>query len=80
LRAALLQRLQVFVQRFIANALERVPTAIAVGGRTYNITKVTCTQKLVITGSLKMNLTEVFSLASNGELKVAVDYALGLES
>jgi len=71
---ALLQKLQVWVQDFISSALKRVPTAIALGDLTYNITKVTCTQKLVMTGSIKMNLTEVFALTSNGELQVAVDY------
>ncbi len=73
---ALLQNLQVFVQNFTTNALKRIPTTIAVGGLTYNISKVTCAQKLIMTGSIKMNLTEVFSLASNGELEVAVDYVI----
>lgn len=71
----LLQRLQVFVQTFVTNALKRIPSTLAVGDRTYSIAKVTCTQKVVMAGSLKMNLTEVFSLTSNGELQITVDYA-----
>jgi hypothetical protein len=73
---ALLQKLQVFVQSFTNNVLRRIPTSITVGVLNYNISKVTCTQKLVMTGSIKMNLTEVFSLTSNGELQVAVDYVI----
>jgi hypothetical protein len=76
IHAALLQKLQTFVKTFITNALARVPTTISIGERNYNITKVTCTQKLVMTGSIKVNITEVFSIASNGELEVAVDYSV----
>jgi hypothetical protein len=70
----LLEKLQLFVKGFISSAMQRVPESIPIAGREFRISKVTCTQKLVLTGSLKVNLTEVFSLASNGELELAVDY------
>lgn len=73
---ALLEKLQVFVQNFTTNVLKRISTTIAVGDLTYAIAKVTCTQKMVMTGSIKLNLTEVFALTSSGELQVAVDYVL----
>ena len=71
---ALLEKLQLFVRGFINSALQRVPDSLIISGRDFKISKVTCTQKLVLTGSLSVNVTEVFSLASNGELELAVDY------
>ena len=62
----LLQRLHEFAQTYTQGALARVPTAVEVGGQAYTLTTVQCTQKLIVTGSIKANLTEVFSLASNG--------------
>jgi len=70
----LLEKLQVFVKAFINSALKRVPDALPIGGREFRISKVTCTQKLVLGGSLSTNVTEVFSMTSNGELELAVDY------
>lgn len=72
----LLEKLQLFVKGFINSAMQRVPESISIAGREFRISKVTCTQKLVLTGSIKVNLTEVFSLASSGELQLAVDYQL----
>jgi hypothetical protein len=71
---ALLEKLQLFVKGFISSAMQRVPESIPISGREFRISKVTCTQKLVLTGSISVNVTEVFSLASNGELELAVDY------
>jgi hypothetical protein len=70
----LLEKLQVFVRGFVNSAMQRVPDSLNIAGRNFTIAKVTCTQKIVLTGSLQTNLTEVFSLASSGELELAVDY------
>jgi hypothetical protein len=71
---ALLEKLHLFVKGFIRSAMQRVPDSLAIAGRNFRIARVTCTQKIVLTGSLEINLTQVVSLASNGELELAVDY------
>lgn len=73
---ALLEKLQLFVKGFINSALQRVPESLTIAGREFRISKVTCTQKMVLTGSLEMNVTKVFELASAGELELAVDYEI----
>ena len=72
----LLEKLQVFVKGFVNSALQRVPDSLSIAGHNFRIAKVTCTQKVVLTGSQQINLTEVFTLASSGELQLAVDYAV----
>jgi hypothetical protein len=76
----LLEKLQRWVRAFINNALKRVPDSLAIAGREFRISKVTCTQKLVLAGSLTTNVTEVFSLTSNGELELGVEYEIPVAS
>lgn len=72
----LLQHLQQFVQKFITGALTLLPSTVTIGTQNYKIAKVTCTQKVLMTGSIQASLTTVFALASSGELGVAVDYTV----
>ncbi len=80
LQDALLARMQAFVHSFIQGALARVPTAIKVGGSSYTLTNVKYTQKLLVSGAIKTNLIELFSLASSGEIEIVADYSAGPET
>jgi hypothetical protein len=75
LQASLLRRMHEFTQCFIQSAMARVPTVIDVGGARFTLAAVRCTQRLVVTGSITTNLTELFALAANGEIEIATDYA-----
>jgi hypothetical protein len=74
LRELLLQRLQVFVHKFVTGALALVPTEVNVGDKIYTIEKLSYTQKVLVTGSIKVSVMEVSSLTSEGEMAVSVDY------
>lgn len=76
LHEALLEKLQLFVKGFINNAIQRVPDSLLIAGRNFRIARVNCTQKIVLTGSLQTNITQVFALAANGELQLGVDYEI----
>lgn len=70
----LMEKLQLFVRGFINSALKRVPDSLAIAGREFRISKVICTQKLVLGGNLTTNVAEVFALTSSGELELGVEY------
>lgn len=74
LHQLLLEKLRVFVNNLINSALQRMPDTVALGGRTFKISKVSCSQKIVLTGAITTNIAEVFSLAASGELEVAAEY------
>ena len=73
---ALLEKLQLWVKGFINSALKRVPDSLAIAGKEFRISKVICTQKLVLGGNLSTNVTEVFALTSSGELELGVEYEI----
>jgi hypothetical protein len=74
LHQLLLEKLRVFVNALINSALQRMPDTLALAGKTFRISKVSCSQKIVLTGSITTNMMEVFSLAASGELEVAAEY------
>jgi hypothetical protein len=70
----LLERIQTYIQAQVQGALARIPVTMPVGGQQYALLRVKCTQKLLVTGSVKASLTEAFSLASSGELEISAEY------
>jgi hypothetical protein len=75
LQAALLARINAFVREEVFGTLALVPTEFKVGERTFALTTLKCSQKLMMSGSVKANLMEVFSLVSSGEIVVEANYA-----
>lgn len=74
LHQLLLEKLRVFVNGLINSALQRMPDSVAFAGRTFKISRVSCSQKIVLTGAITTNIAEAFSLAASGELEVAAEY------
>lgn len=72
----LLEKMRGFVQTLVANTFALVPPTISIGNQNYKIEKLTYSWKMLMTGSIQMNLVMVFSLASGGEFGVTVDYAV----
>jgi hypothetical protein len=77
LHAALLERLRLFLRDLIEGSMSLVPDAYQVGEKTFKLTSMKCTQKVMVSGSLKYSLSEVFALVSSGEIAVEAEYALG---
>ena len=75
LQTALLVKLQEFLQTLIQGTFKLIPTEYDLKGRKFSLSVMKCTQKLVMTGSLKVNLAEVFSLVSSGEIAIEAQYA-----
>jgi hypothetical protein len=78
IRKALLRKMQAFSHEITQDALANVPLSIDVHGTIYTLAAVRCSQRLVVTGSLKFNLLELVSLVSQGEIEVSTDYSLAL--
>jgi hypothetical protein len=72
----LLERMQGYVQSYVQGAITRIPASISVGNTRYVVTSVTCTQKILLAGSIKASLAAAFELTVNGELQVAVAYSV----
>lgn len=51
-----------------------VPSVLNVGGSSFSLSPMKCTQKMALTGSLKTSVTELFSLVSEGQLEVETEY------
>lgn len=75
LHHALLERLHTYVQSFTMGALARVSPSVQVGGRPLVLARVQIAHTVILTGSLKTSLTEVFALTSTGEITITADYA-----
>jgi hypothetical protein len=75
IQEALIQRLQQFLQTWIKGLLAQFPIAVEVGGKTYTAKTLTFNQKLVLSGSLQLSLTNVFELSSSGEIEVSAEYS-----
>jgi hypothetical protein len=77
IQETILQRLHSFTQALFEGMLSRVPTSIRIGTDDYVLKTLNLSQKLVATGSLKTNLTEVLNLAASGEIEVGAEYSVG---
>lgn len=70
----LIQRMQTFAVNFVHGSLAGVPAELKVGGGTLALANVSFTQKLVVSGSFKAALTELFAMTSQGEVQIEVMY------
>lgn len=75
LRLALLTRMQVFSQELLRGALARVDATVDVGDVQLELTSLEVSQKLIVTGSLKVSISELVALSGGGELVVGAHYA-----
>jgi hypothetical protein len=73
---ALLLRMHEYTWRYIKGAIERVPRTLTVGGGSFTLSTVRCTQKIALGGSLKTNLDGLLELTAEGELEVGADYTI----
>src|SRR4051812_39190668 len=71
---ALLARLQDYLAHLLDSALSRVRQAVVVGGATLALTGVELSQKISLTGSLKVTITDVAALTGAGEVTVLARY------
>ncbi len=74
IHGALLERLARFVEALIEDALSRVPMTVEIAGQRFALESVEISQKLLASGSIKMNLSEAFLVASQGEIEVRGSY------
>lgn len=74
--AAFLARLQQYLTCLIDSALARVATQVTVGARTFDLDQIELSNKVSLTGSLSLNITEVAALTGAGEVTVVARYAL----
>jgi hypothetical protein len=71
----LLTRTQQFLATFINGAISRLTAEHHIAGVSYRLSSISCTQKIVLTGSLEAALTNAFALSSSGEIEVTAEYA-----
>jgi len=74
-RAILLERLHGYLQQMIDGALSRVQDRITVGGQTLTVHNVKIEQKLKLSSSLKMSLSELCQFVAEGEIVLSAEYA-----
>ena len=74
LHTALLEKLQLFVRKLIQDSMSLIPTEYQVGERAFRLSSLKCSQKVMVTGSVKTSLTEAFSLVSSGEISIEAQY------
>lgn len=75
LQLLLLKKLQTFLQDMIQETVSLIASEYTVSTRTFRLTAMTCKQKLILTGSISTNITELFTLVSSGELEVEAEYS-----
>lgn len=73
-QAALLARLQTYLQTLVDEALAQVRDTITAGNRTLALTSVSLSQTIALSGSLKASIQEVASMTGTGELVVSAEY------
>ena len=74
---ALLSQLQAYLSHMYDSALSRVASTITVGQQTLTLGQVELSQKLSMTGSLKLNITEIAGMTGAGEITVVARYGSG---
>jgi hypothetical protein len=75
-QAFLLERLHAYVAAFTHGALANVMTVVEAGNQRLSLTRIQLSQKLVLGGSLKASLTDIFDLTSSGEIEIQVEYSM----
>jgi hypothetical protein len=76
IQAFLLERLHAYVTAFTRGALANVTTILDVGDQRLSLSRIQLSQKLVLGGSLKASLADIFALTSSGEITIQVDYGM----
>jgi hypothetical protein len=74
-RETILQRLRMFTQALFEGLIAQMPNVVKIGSSEYVLKTVKLNQKLVATGSLKINLTEAFDCSRNHLFLVLYDHA-----
>jgi hypothetical protein len=71
---ALLSRLQAYVTRLVDTALGRVRPELQLGGTTWRLESLELAEKISLTGSLGVNITNLVTVTADGELTVTTKY------
>jgi hypothetical protein len=75
LQAALLEKLRAYVSSMLSGTISLLPSEYQIGGRAYIMESISCTQKVMFSGSLKASLERVFELTSEGSLEIETCYS-----
>lgn len=75
-QAILSERLNTYLMRAIDGALGRVRDHITVGAKQFTINSVKVDQKVSVSSSLKMSLSEICEFVAEGEIALSAEYAL----
>lgn len=75
-QAALLARLQTYLQTLVDEALSQIRDAVQVGNQQLALTSVSLAQTISLSGSLKASIKEVASLTGTGQLVVNAEYGV----
>jgi hypothetical protein len=71
---ALLSRLQAYVTQLVDAALGRVRPELHLGGTTWQLESLELAEKISLTGSLGVNITNLVTVTADGELTVTTKY------
>jgi hypothetical protein len=71
----LVARLHSYVGDLVSRALERVQPTIQIAAQTLPLVSVEVSQAINLSGSLKVNLTEIINMTAEGQLVVNARYA-----
>jgi hypothetical protein len=71
---ALLSRLQAYATRLTDAALDRVRPELQLGGNTWRLESLELAEKISLTGSLGVNITNLVTVTADGELTVTTKY------
>jgi vacuolar-type H+-ATPase subunit H len=71
---AILGRVNEVVDSLINQALDRIRPTVLVGGRELSIQSVDIAQSVTMSGSLKVAITDLFTLTAEGQISVTANY------
>lgn len=69
------ERLHTYLQQAVDGALRRVRATINIGGQDLMMRSVTVEQKVNVSTSIKMSLTEICEFVADGEITLSAEYA-----
>ena len=71
---AILERANAYVDSMVTQALGRIRPTVLVGGRELSIRSVDIAQSVTMSGSLKVAITDLFTLTAEGQVSVTANY------
>jgi hypothetical protein len=74
-RAVLVERLNTYLMQVIDGALSRIRDHVTVGAKKFTISSITVDQKVSVSSSLKMSLSEICEFVAEGEIAVSAEYS-----